>query len=256
MNLPRALLLLLLVTGCAMAQPHDERRGPRVVLFEHPNFQGGALVVYPGEALDNLARRTFDNGRKVDDRISSILVEGSAEVTVYTDPRFRGLAMRVTRDVRDLARGDTSGERFNDQISSLRVEERQGREGDRRPDDHGGRGPGFDPDRIVRRAYLDILEREPDAEGLRVYRIKLIDRGWTEKQVREALRTSEEYRGPYMTARLNRLYREILGRDVDPSGLQHYRDKIMNRGWSDDDVRRDLRNSSEYRNRVPSPGRR
>lgn len=249
----RALLCLAVLPALAFAQPRDAHRGPRVVLFEHPNFRGGAIVLYPGEDVYNLARRDFDNGRRADDRISSILVEGGAEVTIYADPRYRGDSLRVTDDLRDLSRGDHRFVRFNDQISSVRVGLR--RLPDRPPGgDHGGHHDGppparIDPEKIIRRAYQDILEREPDPSGLRHFRSMIIDRGWSENQVRDALRASDEYRVTYMTARLNRLYREILGRDVDPSGFEHYRHQIISRGWSDDDVRRDLRNSAEYRNR-------
>jgi hypothetical protein len=255
MNLRRALPLLAALPALALAQPRDDHRGPRVVLFEHPNFQGGAIVLRPGDVVDNLARGNFDNGHRANDRISSILIEGGAEVTVYTDAHFRGDVLRVTRDIRDLARGDGGPVRFNDQISSIRVDVRRGHE---RPpgghdDDHGnGRPPGIEPDKIIRRAYQDILERQPDESGLHHFRSMMIDRGWSEKQVRDALRASDEYRITYMTARLNRVYREVLGRDVDPRGFEHYRNKIIEHDWSDDDIRRDLRNSDEYRRR-PHP---
>lgn len=256
MNLRRALPLLALLPALALAQPRDDHRGPRVVLFEHPNFQGGAIVLYVGEAMDNLARVTFDDGRRANDRITSILVEGGAEVTVYTDAYFRGEALRLTDDVRDLSRGDDRLVRFNDRISSIRVDFRRGHErppGGGHDGDRGdNRPPRIDPDKIIRRAYQDILERAPDDSGLHHFRSMMIDRGWSEKQVRDALRASDEYRITYMTARLNRLYREILGRDVDPRGFEHYRNKIIEHDWSDDDIRRDLRNSAEYRNRPPA----
>ena len=70
----------------------------------------------------------------------------------------------------------------------MRVE---GRHGDHyRP--AGGAGNNASPERIVRRAYQDILEREPDAAGMRTYRSRIIDDDWTEEQVREALRRSPE----------------------------------------------------------------
>jgi len=252
MNLLRPALFFSLIPALACAQPRDERRGPRVVLFEHANFEGGAIVLYAGEAVNNFAYRSFDNGHSANDRISSIRVEG-VELTAYTDAKFRGQVLRVTNDIRDLAEGDGRGVRFNDMISSLRVDVRRGP--DHRPDDHGGsvRPPSFEPEKIIRRAYQDILERDPDPEGMRRYRSLMIDRGWSEKQVRDSIRASDEYRGPYMTARLNRVYREILGRDVDPRGFEHYRNKIIEHGWSDEDIRRDLRNSAEYRNRPRPP---
>lgn len=246
----RALPLLAVLPALAFAQPRDDRRGARVVLFGHPNFQGGAIALYPGQSAENLARWDFDDGRRSNDRITSIRIEGDAEVMVYTDANFRGEALRVTNDIRDLSRGDNRFVRFNDRISSIRVEAR--RAPDRPPTggNHGGnRPPSFEPEKIIRRAYQDILAREPDESGLRHFRSMMIDRGWTEKQVRDSLRASDEYRVTYMTRRLNAVFQDVLGRDVDPRGFEHYRNKIIEHNWSDDDIRRDLRNSDEYRRR-------
>jgi TorA maturation chaperone TorD len=108
------------------------------------------------------------------------------------------------------------------------------------------------PDVIVRRAYQDILGRDPDPEGLRTYRSNIIDRGWTEQDVREALRNSPEYQsGAARTASADRIirraYQDILGREPDPSGLETYRRNIIERGWDEQDVRTALRRSSERR---------
>src|SRR6478735_2913121 len=78
----------------------DKRRGGRVILFQHANYEGGALELFPGESLDNFSGKTFDNGAKLNDGVSSIRVEGRAEVFVYTDARFRGDALRLTESVR------------------------------------------------------------------------------------------------------------------------------------------------------------
>ena len=44
-------------------------------------------------------------------------------------------------------------------------------------------------------------------------------------------------------------YRDILGREPDPSGLQQYTDAMVNRGWSAAEVRRSLLQSDEYAQR-------
>jgi hypothetical protein len=60
-----------------------------------------------------------------DDCISSIRVLPGWRATIYRDPDFRGAAMDVTEDVRDLKQmvGPCSGS-FNDCASSIRVSRR------------------------------------------------------------------------------------------------------------------------------------
>jgi hypothetical protein len=114
---------------------------------------------------------------------------------------------------------------------------------------------GMRPEAIVRRAYQDILGRDPDPEGMRTYRSNIIDKGWSEQDVREALRNSPEYSsGPARTASADRIirraYQDILGREPDPSGLETYRRNIIERGWDEQDVRTALRRSQERRETV------
>jgi hypothetical protein len=104
-------------------------------------------------------------------------------------------------------------------------------------------------DRMIEHAYQDILGRNPDREGLRVYRSNVIDRGWTERQVRDALRSSSENRHAASDRIIGHAYREVLGRDPDTSGLYQYRDQVENHGWDEHDVIRALRNRPEYRQR-------
>lgn len=107
-----------------------------------------------------------------------------------------------------------------------------------------------DPDQLIRRAYDDILHREPDPEGLRHYRTEMIDNGWTEQDVRQALRKSTEHDAVKDSSAdriVKRAYQDILGRDPDYNGLLQYRKRIVNDGWDEHEVREALRNSPEYR---------
>jgi hypothetical protein len=111
---------------------------------------------------------------------------------------------------------------------------------------------GMRPEVIIRRAYQDILGRDPDPEGLRTYRSNIIDKGWSEQDVREALRRSPEYasggaRSASADRIIRRAYQDILGREPDPSGLETYRRNIVERGWDEQDVRTALRRSEERR---------
>ena len=252
MNPGRLLLLLglLSVTAASQAQPRDRdqdrgrdrdrerERGPRVILYEDAEYRGDRLVLYPGDSLENLSGLTFENGGRLNDRISSIRVEGGAEVYVHADARFRGAVMRLTENTRDLTGRLLPGSvstSWNDRISALRVEVRRRDE------------PKADPDTIIKRAFLDLLGREPDPAGVRDYRSLIIDQGWTETMVRENIRRSDEFRREGADRIVRRAYLDVLGREADPEGLRLYRGKVLDKNWTEGDVRDALRKSDEYR---------
>ncbi len=105
-----------------------------------------------------------------------------------------------------------------------------------------------DPTAVVERAYEDILGRKADKAGMRMFRSKMIDDGWTEKQVREALRKSPESNKQGSDDIIKRAYEDLLGRQPDRGGLQLYREKISKDHWSEKQVRDSLRESQEYKN--------
>jgi len=107
-----------------------------------------------------------------------------------------------------------------------------------------------DLDKVIRRAYDDILHRAPDGAGLRHYRKEMIDNGWTERDVREDLRKSAEHdrvKDSSADRIVKRAYQDILGRAADYNGLVMYRNRIVNDGWDEYDVREALRKSPEFR---------
>ncbi len=111
----------------------------------------------------------------------------------------------------------------------------------------------------VRRAYADILGRAPDNPGLAKYRNYMVNDGWTERQVRDALMKSPEYREKNRMTRekaeetVKRSYRSVLGRDPDAAGLRSYSDKILREKWTEADVTKALRQSDEYKNKRKQP---
>jgi hypothetical protein len=259
---PRLIFVLLSLLAAAAPvradwrdRDDDSRRGgPRVILYEHAGFRGDSIVLYPGDAIENFSGQTFENGAKLNDSVSSIRVEGNVEVYLYENSRFRGEALRVTENTRDLTGRPVSGsagQTWNDRISSLRVERARGREGDRgpdRPDRPNGRPPA-NPEKTIKEAFRDLLDREPDAGELREFRSRIIDAGWTERMLRDHLRSEERYRNEAAERIVRRAYREVLGRDADPSGLRQYTWAVRDKGWTESDVRDDLRKSAEYRNK-------
>jgi hypothetical protein len=111
-------------------------------------------------------------------------------------------------------------------------------------------------DRIIRRAYQDVLHRDPDPEGLANYRREVLENGWEYQDLRRALMRSEERRANRRGIResdaqamVTRAYRSVLGREPDPDGLRAYTDRVIVDGWREADVVRALRDSDEYRNR-------
>jgi hypothetical protein len=241
----------------AAAQRWDRDREPRdgVCIYKDADYRGQRLCVAAGEGVDSLPWG-------LDDEVSSIRLFGRAEITIYRDRDFRGASARFNDDVRDL-----QYERWNDRVSSIRVERRGGGgygsgngggygsgSGGRDRDRDRGNYRGPDADQIVRRAYQDVLEREPDQAGLRTYRSRIIDDGWTEQDVREALRRSAEYREkttmtwPKAQEIVRRAYLAVLNREPD-AGSRGYVDKVMRDNWTQADVERELRRSDEYRNR-------
>lgn len=221
----------------------DERRDePRVILYEHADYRGASIVLYPGDSIDNFSSQRFENGAGLNDSVSSIRVEGGAQVLVYEDARFRGAAMRLTENVRDLEGRflpNNSRANWNDRISSVRVE------GTHRPHE---RRREIDFDAIIRRAFKDQLGHDPDEATLRRYRGYMIDQGWTEAMLREQL-VHGEFRRERAERIVQRAYRDVLGREVDESGMGHYRKNILEKDWTEGDVRDDLRRSDEYKNR-------
>jgi hypothetical protein len=228
-------MIVLGLTVPAAAQTWEGGPTPRVgaCFYQDADFRGGYFCVPAGRSVDSLPR-------DVRDAISSVRLFGDTEVNVFDGDVFRGQSGRFTGDMRNLARDG-----WNDMIRSIRV---RGTNAGGRP----GRGP--DPDVIVRRAYDDILEREPDAAGLRLYRSRIIDEGWTEAQVREALRNSPEYRekNTMTPARARDIvraaYMAVLQREPDP-GSQTYVNRVLRDRWTQQDVERELRRSPEYLSR-------
>ena len=116
----------------------------------------------------------------------------------------------------------------------------------------GSRPSSADVDRIITRAYQDILDRDPDTQGLREYRRRMLDDGWSERQVRDALRRSNEkaeLSDAQIDQMITRAYRDVLGRAPDASGQAEFRRQVKTKGWTDADVRTALRESPEYRER-------
>jgi hypothetical protein len=105
---------------------------------------------------------------------------------------------------------------------------------------------GINADEAITRAYREALGRDPDPSGLAHYRAKWRD-GWTQGQIRDDLRRSNEGRDGHIRNTITRAYREVLGREPDPGGYATYEKAMRERGWTDRDVRQALMSGDEYR---------
>lgn len=252
-----------LLAANADAQPRWGRPSvPRsgACFYSDIEFRGEYFCASVGEDIPLLSR-------EMNNRISSIRVFGDAAVSIFQGERFSSYATRIEGDARNLRFGG-----WNDSISSIRVAyDRNGRgNGNGRDNDRGrggygsGAGNGRDDrrgddrraemDASIRRAYQDVLKRDADNAGLVEYRGRMVNDHWTEKDVRDALLKSEEYRIKFsMTPQkaqdvVARAYRAVLNREPD-GGSVGYVNRVLREGWTQADVERELRNSAEYRSK-------
>jgi hypothetical protein len=148
------LLAGLFVVGGTQAEaqrwgrPNAPRSG--ACFYRDANFQGDYFCLRAGERIDAVPN-------DMNDQISSIRTfGGDVEVTIYQNRGFGGRSERF-RDVRNLR-----DEGWNDKLSSLSVVGLSPEGSLNRPSGVGNRG-GFGHDvsveRIVHRAYQDILAR-------------------------------------------------------------------------------------------------
>jgi hypothetical protein len=231
----------LLACSSVAAAQWDGGEIPRdgACFYRDSNFRGPYFCIGGNDQLDSLPRGVTDN-------ISSIRLLGRAEARLFKDSRFGGESVNVRADVRDL-------EDWNDSISSVQVRRTGGGGGGNGPGLGRGRGQG-NVEQVIRRAYQDILQRDPDQAGLRTYRSRMIDDGWTEQDVRQALRESPEYRelSTMTMARAQEIVRQaylsVLRREPDDAS-RGYVDAIYRRRMTREQLERELRNSPEYRNR-------
>ncbi len=274
MNTPLKTLLsfcfavLLALPASADRDRHDDRGRPetgRVILYSGENFDGVSVELLPGARIGDLGDLRFSDGRKVADRISSVRIIGDLKVSLFEDSGFRGEALELDRSVGHLKRipKRRGGGGWDNRASSVfvsggrpaahddfrdRNRPRDRGWGDRDRDRHDGLSAA-EVERIVERAYRELLDRTPNRDEIRRYRERVFAEGWGRSEILDDIRGGREYRSREADRIIHRAYRELLGRDPDPNGLYHYRKKIIDKGWSEERVRSDLRESDEFRRR-------
>ena len=236
-----ALAALLAVLPPSSAQPPPPVATARAYFYTEPEFQGEVFVVAAGNAVNNLELIRDSRGLPFNDRVRSVQLEGPVRVLMYEHADFQGASMWLNGDVPDLgafAIGPSSSSTWDRNISALQVQTVAHNvvafvRWDRR-----------DAERLVRASYRDILGRDPDGPGLRLYVSRLIEAGWSEEQLRDSLHRSDEFRHRDLDAIIRRAYREILDRDPDASGLSAYQ-RSLSRGMTEGEMRAELSRSRE-----------
>ena len=265
------LLLFLGLSLGVSAQPSTKDLAPVVTLYSQNNFTGERIVLSAGDKIDDFNFQKFPSGRGANNRISSIRVEGDVEVTLFLYREFSGEQVSIRGSVPRLSeiRLMEKNEGWDNNLSSIVVRElprrsppvvsprqpeivgpivrpKSEKPRDREPEYRGPRHERNETVIVVKKAYLDILDREADPAGLMQYVGIVEDRGWSEDRLRNELRRSREYKEVTVPKKINAAYEEILHRKPDSAGLSFYSRQMVNRGWTETRVRDALKRSPEY----------
>jgi hypothetical protein len=100
---------------------------------------------------------------------------------------------------------------------------------------------------IITKAYHELLAREPDKAGFALLKEKIEKEGWGEDAVRNFIKKSPEYKERGVDAVIQQAFKDILGRPADPGALETYRKKMTKEGWTEERLRKVLKESPEYK---------
>jgi len=189
-----AMCTALLAAADASAQRWGRPSVPRLgaCFYENVNFGGRYFCSELGQSEAQV-------GPDANDTISSIRIFGDAEVVVFKDKNYEGSSRVFTSSVSDLR---SVG--FNDLVTSYRIG-RRGQYGGRFGSGQFGAGPeggSFGRPQItrsqaqamVREGYRSILGRDADPSGLQSWTQRVLDNGWTQRELNRELMTTDEYR--------------------------------------------------------------
>ena len=224
-----------------------ELEGPvRVTIFQHAEYRGAALSF--NRDMRDLSALPLEPGRRDswDGTVSSVQLEGFAAGAPPVARWERREAERVVRaDYLDCfgREPDQMGLRFYvSRLVDAGWSEPQFHDALRHSQEFRDR----DLDAIIRRVFQEVLGRAPDASGIATYQ-KALSRGMTEGEMRADLLRSREGGEKRVHDAVTRAYREVLKREPDADGLASYSKLMLQKNWSESDVREGLRRSDEYR---------
>ena len=126
--------------------------------------------------------------------------------------------------------------------------------------------PSSSADRVIYRAFRDVLDREPTERELQRYRERMRTDDWSEQDIRDNLRRRSDVRRPAIAREevrteedadriTRRAYRDELGREPSAADLRRYRRSMLEDNWSEDKVRASVRETGDYRENREYRGR-
>ena len=107
--------------------------------------------------------------------------------------------------------------------------------------------------RLVDLAYLAELGRRPDPKTRTICVRLVAARNWSESDLRQELRRSEEARRFRARKTVRLAYRTVLGREPDAVGMARYQTRVLG-GWTLRQLEDRLARSIEYRRLHPQAG--
>ncbi len=236
----RFLLAGLAATACACAGSESDSPG-RVLLFSRPDFRGQCLILPAGASVADLAGLTDPAGRRWDDRIASVKIDGNARLELFADSRFHGARLDVVSSAGNLGRYPLGPGSWMAQASSVRVLTQANGTAAR------GARTVEDANQMIEADYVDLLGHRPDYAALQYYRSRVLDDRWTATRLRAALRASPEFAHRNIPQLVDQAYLAELGRRPDAKTRGICERLVAARNWSESDLRQELQRSEEAR---------
>lgn len=107
-------------------------------------------------------------------------------------------------------------------------------------------------EQLISERFQHWLGRQPgEAEQEKFVHLFLLE-GWLRSHLDGHLQQTPEYRERLVSQQVHQAYRALLGRAPDPEGYRHYRQRMLEVGWSLSRVEQDIRRSREFRQRAAS----
>jgi hypothetical protein len=111
------LLSLVLLAGLALPTRALSNEFTGAVLYEHVDYRGGTLTLYPGEGIPFLSDYWLNSWDNWNDEVSSVAVWGNVVVYLYADSNYRGEVLEIRDHVDALGLWG-----WNDRVSSIWVD--------------------------------------------------------------------------------------------------------------------------------------